>query len=231
MDISELVESLGRLVVEVRLPVEVGGPGSGVRATQWLRGESVATLASLGRRCVPLVASNGVRSLSSGHLLLLLFRAHERAEEVLTLYGLGRERLGKLHRGRRLLHQTLVVPEVEATCLHEDIELLRLRGSNIEVRLEASAKLKGRAGVVGRSNVGQNGMREVALSGRCPCLVTSKSGPLPCVLLSEVKRLVDGRLLRGWLPAATFLDCAGLEWLRLEHRIGLCCKLFESGDP
>ena len=92
---AELVEScLRRLVVVMRLPVEVSWPRRRVRTAQRLWREGVATLASLGCSHVPLVGCESVWSLSCGHpLLQMIFWAHERAEEVLTLHSLRRESL------------------------------------------------------------------------------------------------------------------------------------------
>ena len=92
--VGELVESFRRWVVVMRLPVEVSWPRSRVRTAQRLWREGVATLASLSCSHVPLVGCESVWSLSCGHpLLQMIFWAHERAEEVLTLHSLRRESL------------------------------------------------------------------------------------------------------------------------------------------
>ena len=143
---AELVEScLRRLVVVMRLPVEVSWPRRRVRTAQRLWREGVATLASLGCSHVPLVGCESVWSLSCGHpLLQMIFWAHERAEEVLTLHSLWRKSLRKLQRCRRLLHQALIVPEVQATPLHEHIDMLGLRAPDIEMWLVSALELEGR---------------------------------------------------------------------------------------
>ena len=76
--------------------------------------------------------------------LMLGFGTDERAEEVLTLHSLWRKSLRKLQRCRRLLHQALIVPEVQATPLHQHVDMLSLRAPNIEMWLVSALELESR---------------------------------------------------------------------------------------